>query len=117
TPDSADGTLVRDEAGEPTGLLLERALHLVCDVIPEPTPGEISAAVGRAALDLASRGIATVHHMAYEPASYWREVASAASVEGFPLRVWAGIDQEEIEHARALGLATGQGGDGFTVGG
>ena len=117
TPDSADGSLVRDETGEPTGLLLERALHLVWDIIPEPSREEIRSAVQRGAADLASRGIATVHHMAYEPASYWREIALAASEHDFPLRVWACIDQEQIEHTRAIGLATGQGGPGFTIGG
>ena len=117
TPDTADGTLVRDEDGEPTGLLLERALHLVWDVIPHPEPAEIRSAVQRAAADLASRGIATVHHMAYEPAAYWREIGLAASAEEFPLRVWACVNQEEIEQAREIGLATGQGGEGFTIGG
>jgi predicted amidohydrolase YtcJ len=117
TADPADGAVVRDERGEPTGLLLERALHLVWDRLPTPSAEAISAAVARAGADLAGRGIATVHHMAYEPAPYWREVASAASEPGFPLRVWACIDQERIEAALAIGLATGQGGGDFAIGG
>jgi predicted amidohydrolase YtcJ len=117
TPDPADGTVVRDEQGEPTGLLLERALHLVWDRLPAPSSEEIAQAVRLAGVDLAARGIATVHHMAYEPAAYWREVALAASGDDFQLRVWACIDQEKIEHAHALGLASGQGGPNFTIGG
>ncbi|MEX2541549.1 MAG: amidohydrolase [Trueperaceae bacterium] len=117
TAEPQDGTVVRDERGEPTGLLLERALHLVWDRLPMPSPSETSAAVKRAADDLAARGIATVHHMAYEPAGYWREIASAASQREFSLRVWACINQEDIEAALAIGLATGQGGENFTIGG
>lgn len=117
TPDPDDGTVLRDERGEATGMLLERALHLVWDHLPTPGRDEISQAVRRAGGDLASRGIATVHHMAYEPAAYWREVGLAASSEAFPSRVWACINQEEIEGALAIGLATGQGSTNFTIGG
>lgn len=117
TIDPENGTVVRDEQGEPTGLLLERALHLVWDRLPTPGPDDIATAVRRAGVDLASRGIATVHHMAYEPAAYWREVAGSASEEDFPVRVWACVNQEEIEGALAIGLATGQGGGNFMIGG
>ncbi|MEX2536153.1 MAG: amidohydrolase [Trueperaceae bacterium] len=117
TPSPPDGTVVRDRRGEATGLLLERALHLVWDKIPAPHSSEIAQAVARAGDDLASRGIATVHHMAYEPAAYWREVAQAASRDEFPLRVWACVNQEDIEHASAVGIASGQGGGNFAIGG
>jgi predicted amidohydrolase YtcJ len=117
TPDPPGGLVVRDQQGEPTGLLLERALHLVWDRLPPPGPDELATAVRRAGEDLAAHGIATVHHMAYEPAAYWRQVALSASEDAFPLRVWACIDQEELEAAMAIGLATGQGGGNFTIGG
>ena len=55
--------------------------------------------------------------MAAEPAAYWRQLALSASQESYPLRVWACIDQENIEHAAAVGVATGQGGEFFQVGG
>ncbi len=117
TPDPPQGTLARDGRGEPTGVLLERALHLVWDRVPRPDAAAVREALDRAAADLASRGITTVHHMAYEPAAYWRELALAATDPAYPLRVWACVPQEDIEHAAALGLATGQGGADFTVGG
>jgi predicted amidohydrolase YtcJ len=120
TPDPAHGTVVRDADGAPSGLLLERALHLVWDRLPRPDAPALAAALDDAAADLAARGITTVHHMAYEPPSYWRALAGKASrADGgtYPLRVWAAIPHADLEHAAAIGLAGGQGGDFFAVGG
>lgn len=117
TPDPENGTVVRDDDGEPTGLLLERALELVWSRVPRPDRAALRRALEAAGADLAARGITTVHHMAYEPPAYWRELALAASRADYPLRVWACIPQEDLEHAAAIGLATGQGGEGFVVGG
>jgi len=117
TPDPEHGIIERDERGEPTGRLLELAANLVRDVIPAPTDAELAEALHRAGAHLSGLGITTVHHMCYEPPTYWRQLALASSREDFPLRVWACIPQEGLEHAAALGLATGQGGARFCVGG
>ena len=120
TPDPLHGVIVRDAHGEPTGLLLELALNLVREHVPAPTPADLSAALDAAAADFASRGVTTVHHMAAEPPAYWRALASKASrADGtaYPLRVWAAIPHADLEHAEAIGLAGGQGGDHFMVGG
>lgn len=117
TPDPENGVLVRDARGEPSGLLLERATELLARHLPEPDEGELARAVARAGADLARRGVTTVHDMAYQPPSHWRALADAASEESFPLRVWACIGQGQIEQAAAVGLATGQGGGRFRVGG
>jgi predicted amidohydrolase YtcJ len=116
TPNPESGEIVKDNSGQPTGLLLELAQHLVQAVVPKPSSHDLSQALYRAADHLASLGITTVHNMAAEPASYWRATASVAS-QAYALRVWTCIDQEHIEHAAAVGLATGQGGDSFQVGG
>jgi predicted amidohydrolase YtcJ len=117
TPDPENGLIQRDAQGEPTGLLLEHAAHLVARILPSPTEEELASAVHQAGEDLASYGVTTVHTMAYEPAAYWREMALQASSEEYPLRVWACIPQEDVEHAAAIGLATGQGGSFFMIGG
>ncbi len=112
-----NGVIVREENGEPSGLLLEQAAQLIARVVPRPSDQEIAGALHEAGESLAGQGITTVHHMAYEPAAQWRQMALTASREDYPLRVWACIPQEDIEHAAALGLATGQGGSRFIVGG
>ena len=117
TPDPENGVIERDAQGEPTGRLLELATKLLDAAMPQPSDAELQSALQRAGEDLARLGITTVHHMAYEPARNWRQLALAASRNGFPLRVWACVDQEHIEAAAALGLATGQGGNRFMIGG
>jgi predicted amidohydrolase YtcJ len=117
TPDPDGGVIVRRADGTPTGLLLERAVGLVADAVPRPDPASLRAILEDGARSLAALGITTVHHMAYEPTENARAIGLAASDEAFPLRVWACLMEEEIEAARRLGLATGQGGPRYQLGG
>jgi predicted amidohydrolase YtcJ len=117
TPDPEHGVIEHNEQGDLTGRLLELAVKLPGLAIPPPSEAELQRALRRAGDHLAGLGITTVHHMAYESARNWRQLALAASRDDFPVRVWACIDHEHIEAADALGLATGQGGARFTVGG
>ncbi|MGL4611043.1 MAG: amidohydrolase [Trueperaceae bacterium] len=117
TPQPEHGKIVRDDKGEATGMLLERASGLIQDVLPQPTRADIQQALKLAANHFASLGITTVHHMGAEPAHYFREFASLASEASFPIRVWACINQEDIEAALQLGIATGHGGEHFQIGG
>ena len=45
TPDPYGGRIVRDAAGEPTGLLLERAVELMLPHLPEPPQDTLDAAI------------------------------------------------------------------------
>ena len=116
-PDPPDGRFLRDRAGRATGLILERALDLIKQVLPSLSLSELVEVAQIAGRDLASYGITTVHHMAYEPVTHWRALATAASDPAYPVRVWSCIPQQEIEMAAAIGIATGQGGDNFCIGG
>jgi predicted amidohydrolase YtcJ len=81
TPDPPDGTIVRDEHGEPTGILLESAASLVSRHIPKPQGADLVDAVLRATHDMAKRGILA---------------ASDASTG------WLSLDEEVDAYARAL---------------
>ena len=117
TPDPGGGEIVRRDDRTPTGELLERAVELVAAAVPAPSDAALAAALYDGATHLASLGITTVHHMAYEPARNHRAIAREASRPTFPLRVWACLMQEDLEAAETLGVATGQGGDRYEVGG
>ena len=117
TPTPSEGVVVRDEQGEPTGLFAERATELVNGVVPAPTTAELRTALERAAGHFAALGVTTVHHMAAEPADYFRELALTASDDAHGVRVWACLPQEVLESAADIGLATGIGGRNFVVGG
>ena len=56
TADPQGGQIVRDEHGEPTGLLLETAQGLVTRHIPEPTAAELQEAVRRCCRGLRGGG-------------------------------------------------------------
>ncbi len=57
TPDPPGGTIERDAAGEPTGVLLETAVNLAYNAAPEPTRAEKLAALARASKSLNALGI------------------------------------------------------------
>ncbi len=117
TPQPEHGEIVKDANGEPIGIFLERANDLIAQALPEITREDIRQAVLDAGKDFASLGITTVHDMAVQKPHEWREMANLASQPDYPVRVWACIDQDKIEHLAALGLATGQGGENFQIGG
>lgn len=109
--------VVRGASGRPTGLLLEGARSLVEEQRPVLDAQRLARALADAAADLAARGITTVNHMAAEPPTMARALASAASAPDYPLRVWACVPHDLIEQAAELGVATGQGGENYQVGG
>lgn len=117
SPDPAGGRIARTADGRPSGLLFEAAATQALARLPEPSRAELITALDAAAQQMASMGVTTVHHMAFEPASQWRALADRASSGDYPLRVWSCLPQEDLEAAAAIGLATGQGGSNFMIGG
>jgi predicted amidohydrolase YtcJ len=66
TRDTADvdgGTIVRDSAGEPTGILKDNAEQLVDRIIPAMSEPQERAALDAAMRYVAGNGVASVHHM------------------------------------------------------
>ncbi len=61
TPDPAGGKIVRDDAGEPTGVLVDNAADLVRAKIPEPSFDERVARLKRAVAECQRYGLTGVH--------------------------------------------------------
>jgi len=96
TPDPEGGEIVRDEKGEPTGVLLETASWSNLDrIIPELTPAEAVEALGRANGYLLERGITSASdaNMHYRDIDYYTQAVGQnqlqARVNG--MVGWAGV--------------------------
>lgn len=88
TKDPAGGKIVRDKAGEPTGVLVDNATDLVEAKVP-PATAEVRERRIRAASQVAiAAGITAVHEMGIEDAT--ADVYRALATRGaLPLRVYA----------------------------
>jgi predicted amidohydrolase YtcJ len=67
TPDPPGGTIVRDPAGDPTGVLKDGAMERVYRAIPQPSPDEIADAVRAAMRYAAENGVTSVQDMSAAP--------------------------------------------------
>jgi len=109
--DPPGGRFLRDEAGEPTGVLIDRAMGLVRGRVPPPTPAELERRIRRAGAHCVERGLTTVTDMGVddEELAAYRALAEAG---GLPLRVAAFLDDDAELHARwfARGPLTDGGG-------
>jgi predicted amidohydrolase YtcJ len=68
TADPPGGVIVRDESGEPTGLVQENAIDLLNEVIPEPTPDEYRAMIEAASRHQHRAGITSATDPGVRPA-------------------------------------------------
>jgi len=99
TPDPAGGRIVRDAAGEPTGLLIDHAMRLVERAEPKPAPAMVALWI-RAGLErCAAAGLTGVHDAGV---SLRQEEAyrALAREEALALRVylmWDGTTPDPIE--------------------
>jgi predicted amidohydrolase YtcJ len=90
TPVPAGGEIRKDANGEPTGLVLNRAVPLLDDAVPLPSAAQRDAQVMRALHVMADAGFTGVHEAGVTPdvmASFER----LAAADSLPLRVYAMI--------------------------
>jgi predicted amidohydrolase YtcJ len=101
TPDPAGGRIVRDAAGEPTGVLIDNAVDLIDRVIPAPTEDIIERRILAAARLAIAAGITGVHEMGIDDATaaVYERLARA---DRLPLRVYAYLagDPGNLERVR-----------------
>jgi predicted amidohydrolase YtcJ len=95
TPDVDGGAIVRDAAGEPTGLLKDNAMALVERVVPPPGRDQEDAALDAAMSHVTAQGVTSVHHMgALPPAGSWNDLEIFRRVHargGLRTRIYATV--------------------------
>jgi predicted amidohydrolase YtcJ len=119
TADPGGGRIVRDAAGEPTGLLLESAGQLVTRLLPLPSPEQAATAVHDAQRELHSLGITGVHSF---PGVHFPDpdplgVLLLLRERGqLRLRILQHIRADRLDDAIRLGLRSGFGDEWLRIG-
>jgi predicted amidohydrolase YtcJ len=103
------GAILRDAAGEPTGILQESAQALVRRHVPEPTAAQVRRGIV-AAMELAARtGVTSVQTSASgEDVRVYRALRDADSLT-VRVYAWHPLERRTIEAMTALGIGAGFG--------
>jgi predicted amidohydrolase YtcJ len=112
--DPEGGTIVRDEAGEPTGILKDNAENLVDAVVPAPSR-EMNLRAARAALQEAARfGVTTIQDNSVVDALPTYQELRARGELTARIYVWRYV--ESLGPLREAGVVTGLGDDWVRLG-
>lgn len=114
TPDPIGGEIVRDERGEPTGILRESARYPFKDLMYSPLAGDLLAQLRTAQKHLLSIGLTGIHDLDGEDVrAAYLELHEQGELD---LRVHKSIPLEHLDQAISEGRYTGQGDAWFTTG-
>ncbi|NOT03621.1 MAG: amidohydrolase [Anaerolineales bacterium] len=114
TPDPKNGTIQRDESGHTTGILLETAMGLIDNVIPEPSIDSIQRAIEKAQPIFWKMGLTGIHD--FDRRDSFMALQQLHAQGGLKLRVNKNIPVDSVEHAFELGLRTGFGDEWLWIG-
>ncbi|HEX2081472.1 MAG TPA: amidohydrolase [Longimicrobium sp.] len=114
TPDPAGGEIVRSADGEPTGVLLEKAVRLVEWQLPKESPREVREALLDAQAEAHRLGLTGVHSV---EVTGIEDFAAMEQDGELRLRVLQAIPLVRLDHAVAVGLRSGFGSDRLRIGG
>jgi len=115
TPDPFGGSIVRDAAGEPTGLLLERAVELVARHLPAPPADVLDAALKEAQAEAHSLGVTGIHDVEDDTAlAAFRRLEAGGQLR---LRVLFHPPVTSLPAMVAAGIRSGAGSEWLTIGG
>ncbi len=115
TPDPPGGLIKRFSNGEPTGIIFENAIQIFEKVLPPPTEEQKLDAVKRAGKKLNSLGITGAADCDWY-AGRLGLFEKAAAKGNLKLRVFVMLSPDDIDSVGQLGLKSGDGHGGITVG-
>lgn len=115
TPDPPGGSIVRDETGQPTGILKDAAMDLIWRIVPEPDHQQRLDALGKALEHAAACGVTSVH----DSSSWedWLTFTAYYRQHGPGLRIYARTPLGEWEKQRDWLAANGPGDHWLRLGG
>ena len=123
TPDPVGGVIVRDAAGEPTGVFKDAAQELITKAIPPPTEADMTAALRAALTEAARAGLTSVHSITVD-ADSWNgsftgeiQLLRRAELEGWlTCRMYEIVPITRWDKLRDAGLAHNMGDDFIKLG-
>jgi predicted amidohydrolase YtcJ len=113
--DPPGGEIVRDEGGQPTGILLETAAQLVHRVIPDADVDTMVKALRKGISEAHRLGLTGVHDPGHPTVLAALQVLRARDELG--LRALVHIPTDGLDAALRLGLRSGQGDEYLRIGG
>jgi len=113
-PNPKDGIIQRNHAGRATGALLETAMMLVDDLVPEPSIAEIANAIEIAQPILWKMGLTGIHD--FDRRDSFMALQQLHAQGKLKLRVNKNFPLDSLDHAFELGLRTGFGDDWLWIG-
>lgn len=114
TQDPPGGRIQRNKDGSPTGILLETAMALVSDIIPDSSPEQVANAIDHAQSQLWQLGLTGVHD--FDQRTCFVALQQLHAEGRLKLRVTKSIPIELLSYAVELGLQTGFGDDVLRIG-
>jgi predicted amidohydrolase YtcJ len=112
TPTPEGGTVHRDAAGNPTGILIEQAMTLIRPFVPRRRPPAEDLA--RAIRKAHSLGITGAHD--FDRTDIWSAAQQLSEQGRLPFRLLLSVPASKLDSAGALELRSGWGNDRLRVG-
>jgi predicted amidohydrolase YtcJ len=115
TPDPFGGRIVRDGSGDPTGVLLERAVELVTPFLPQPSEGLLDLALQDAQTEAHRLGLTGIHDVeSMATLDAFRRMETADTLR---LRVLFHPPVAALPDLVTRRIRSGQGSEWLTIGG
>lgn len=114
TADPKDGQIQRTATGEPTGILLENAMLLIGNLVPEPAFEGLVEAMDQAQSILWKFGLTGAHD--FDRRNSFMALQELHAQGRLKLRVTKSIPLDSLQQACDLGLRTGFGDDWLRIG-
>ena len=94
TPDPEGGRIIRDPAGQPTGVFVDTAIALIDRAVPKASPSLVKSRVLRAAQAIAAQGLTEMHDAGADDETIYA-VQELIDEHRFPIRVYMMLSDDD----------------------